>query len=183
MSATVGHGPTARVVGAGLPSPMHRRRAALHSLIDTVALFGAAGWAFVAVIAVFTPEGLPAPLFEGLPLRRDTFGIACFAMSAAAFVVRETRRGGTGRATPCYVAALTTIFWYSSAVAVYLLGNSVSHPQTMSMPLTHLLGWPTEGAVLRLAVLASLGSFFLLRLYAHSASEWRAGSSRLPGVP
>lgn len=147
----------------------------LLAFVYTAVVFGALGWVCVAIIAVFTPTGLPLPLIEGISLRRDTFGIISFGVSAVAHFFREVQwnHGGDGRISLHVVArgALTTVFMYAGATAIYLMANSITHPHTMSLPLTHLLDWPTEKTVLTCAVVAVLTSFFLLRMTAYSAKN------------
>ena len=68
---------------------------------------------------------------------------------------------------------LRTMFNYSTLAAIYLMANTISHPQTMAMPLTHVFPWPTEGLTLGLALLCSAISFFVLRLIAYSGGMSR----------
>lgn len=62
-------------------------------------------------------------------------------------------------------ASVRTLFVYSTVIAIYLMVNSITHPETMAKPLTHVLPWPTEGSALVFALLCSGSSFFLLRLW------------------
>ncbi len=39
---------------------------------------------------------------------------------------------------------LVVIAFYSFAGWVYIAANAVSHPDTLSLPLTHLAPWPRE---------------------------------------
>lgn len=39
---------------------------------------------------------------------------------------------------------LTVVAFYSFAGWVYIAANAVSHPSTLALPLTHLVGWPRE---------------------------------------
>ena len=41
-------------------------------------------------------------------------------------------------------AATLTLFVHSFAGWVYIALNAAFHPQTLAMPLTHLLSWPRE---------------------------------------
>lgn len=41
-------------------------------------------------------------------------------------------------------AATFTLFVHSFAGWFYIAQNAVFHPQTLAMPLTHLLSWPRE---------------------------------------
>ena len=64
-------------------------------------------------------------------------------------------------------AFLRSIFAYSTMTAIYLMANSITHPETMTVPFTHVLNWPTEGSVLAFALFCSVSSFFFLRVSAH----------------
>jgi hypothetical protein len=157
------------------PDRLHRaaRHPVCWTLVDVAVVFGAVGWVYVAVIAVFVPKGLFLPLVEGIPIRRDTFGTVSFAVSATACFAREIRKhsaDGLGLgARAVQRAAPATAFIYSSAVAIYLMANSTTHPHTMALPLTHLVDWPTEATMLKWAVVASVVSFFFLRWAVQSA--------------
>lgn len=56
------------------------------SLFFTLFVFGFAGWAYIAMNAVFHPQSLSWPLTHLAPYpREDTFGIVCFAVSMVSF--------------------------------------------------------------------------------------------------
>lgn len=58
------------------------------SLTLTLFVFGFAGWAYIAMNAIFHPVSLSWPLTHLLPYpREDTFGIVCFALSAVSFFI------------------------------------------------------------------------------------------------
>jgi hypothetical protein len=71
--------------------------AAISAALDTVVVFAALGWGYVAVIAVLHPYQLGIPILSWMPIRRDTFGIVCFAVSAVANFIRVLRRPSIGR--------------------------------------------------------------------------------------
>jgi hypothetical protein len=114
-------------------------------------------WSYVAVLAVFRPDDLPRPLTHwAAGPRTDTFGAACFAVSFLAYVagavVRERRLSRPSEADepeggqPALARALIRAGGVYGAVAwAYIAMNAVSHPRTLSMRLTHLAPWPTEG--------------------------------------
>jgi hypothetical protein len=58
----------------------------LTALLRTVWLYALAGFAYVALTAVFRPGQLSYHIWPGLPVRKDTFGIVCFAASALAYL-------------------------------------------------------------------------------------------------
>lgn len=72
-------------------------------------------------------------------------------------------------------ASLRALFVYSMMMAIYLTVNSIVHPATMAMPLTHVLTWPTERSVLEFAWPCSVLSFFLLRAAAHVSKSCDGG--------
>jgi hypothetical protein len=65
------------------------RLAVLLAVLDIIALFAAAGFVYVAVMAVVSPNELTVHITNSLPVRRDTFGAGCFAISALAFFSRN----------------------------------------------------------------------------------------------
>lgn len=158
--------------------------------VDAVVVFGALGWLYVAIIGVVRPNDLPSWIASWIPMRRDTTGIVCFGLSAVAYFLRGMFRpssearmpnlrwqaggGGDQRATQTRglsrtgaKASLRTLFVYSTMTLIYLMVQTVTHPETMAMALTHLLSWPTERSVLLLALLCSISSFILLRASTH----------------
>ena len=58
------------------------------SLTLTIFVFGLAGWAYIAMNAIFHPVSLSWPLTHLLPYpREDTFGIVCFGASMVSFFI------------------------------------------------------------------------------------------------
>lgn len=66
--------------------------AVLSAAIDTAVVFGVLGWLYAAIIAMLYPGALSIPIVSLIPIRRDTFGILCFAASGIAYFIREMRR-------------------------------------------------------------------------------------------
>ena len=59
---------------------------ALRTFLLTLAVYGFAGWAYIAMNAVFHPESLSWQLTHLTPwIREDTFGILCFIVSITSF--------------------------------------------------------------------------------------------------
>jgi hypothetical protein len=108
------------------------------------------GWIVVAVVAAFHPAGLTAVVASFIPIRRDTFGIVCFAASAVWFLAAAFWRGRTH-------PLLRVLRVFGGATVLYLSVNLFSHPRTMGMPLTHFAPWPSELATLILVA----GGFIL----------------------
>jgi hypothetical protein len=134
-----------------------RRSAVIVAAVETLALVGALVWAYVAVVAMVYPERLNVPLASWLPLRRDALATLAFAVSVTAFVVGQLRRSAAR------LAVVRTLFVYSAMVSAYLMGNSITHPATMNLPLTHLVSWPLERTVLSGSLICLVASFFALR--------------------
>ncbi|MFZ0832472.1 MAG: hypothetical protein WAM92_05195 [Mycobacterium sp.] len=153
-------------------------RALLWALVDCAAVFGALGWVYGAATAVVSPDRLSVWVMSWVPIRIDTLAVVGFCVSAVAYVVREiaTSAGKCARwwnssRHAAVTTFLRTTFIYSTLVAIYLMANTIAHPETMAMPLTHYLAWPTEGFTLGLALICSVASFFLLRVRAYSSKS------------
>ena len=79
----------------------------------------------------------------------------------------QATKGAPGRRQGRFVAAvgaLRAIRLYGAAAWIYLAGNSVSHPDTMRQPLTHLLAWPHENTAAVACFVASAVAFLALRV-------------------
>ncbi|MDT5312923.1 MAG: hypothetical protein QOE74_1943 [Mycobacterium sp.] len=144
-------------------------------LAETAALVAALGWLYAAIFGVIRPNELTTHIVSWIPLRRDTFGILCFGLSATAYLSRGLL--APDRAVPTVV--LRTLFGYSTVIVVYLMMGTVTHPETLAMSLTHLVDWPTERFTLWLAVVCSVSSFVLIRAATyrskHGAEQDEAG--------
>ena len=70
-------------------------------------------------------------------------------------------------------ASLRTVFAYSTMMASYLMVNSIAHANTIGMPLTHFLSWPTQGTVLAVVLLCSASSFLAIRAMAYVSRSRR----------
>lgn len=69
------------------------RRRVVNAAALTVAIYGFAGWVYVAAVALVLPKTLPIQLthLASWP-RTDTFGEACFGLSFVAFFVYRLTR-------------------------------------------------------------------------------------------
>lgn len=64
-----------------------RRRKFVRELSLAVAIYGMAGWIYVALSAIIVPRTLSLPLTHLLPhVREDTSGVASFILSFLAFI-------------------------------------------------------------------------------------------------
>ena len=119
-------------------------------------------WVGSALVASFG-GGLANPYWPVIPfLRTDTVGDLAFAVAIVSLVVSRylqlRRRNGVGvepvgrpPARPAGVlavqAAAETAAVLSTALVAYLSLNAVTHPITLTLQLTHLWPWPSEGTV------------------------------------
>jgi hypothetical protein len=144
--------------------------------LDAVALLGFLGWMYVAAVAAFRPDEMTAAISVLLPVRRDTFGAACFLASAvAAFLLQVIRsrwwEWHTGSRPGPLRAALRTVAGYGIAAWAYLCLNSLTHPRTVAQPFVHFCRLPTEGAVANGSFLVSGAAFYALRVGSHRAAD------------
>lgn len=67
------------------------------------------------------------------------------------------------RARSVLRATLRTVFLYGLLVWIYLAVNSLTHPETLPQPLTHLLPWPSEAETAAACFMLSAAAFLVLR--------------------
>lgn len=60
---------------------------------------------------------------------------------------------------------LRTTFVYGLLMWIYLAANSLAHPETLRMPLTHFLPWPIEGDAALGCFVLSAAAFLTLRTW------------------
>jgi len=66
----------------------------LRGALRTLSLYSFAGWAYIAMNAVFHPATLHLPLSHLLPWpHEDTFGATCFVVSGLSFFGLQLLRG------------------------------------------------------------------------------------------
>lgn len=140
----------------------------LRAAAEVVLVYGLLGWIYVAVYAATHPRDLSVPIAAVVPLRRDTFGALAFIASALAAVVLQARTGRlwARRAAPVRSlkpAVLNTIAGYGLLVWAYLCVNSMTHPWTMRMQLTHFVSWPSEGGTAVASYAASAVALYVVR--------------------
>lgn len=144
---------------------MNRR---LRAVAEVVQVYGLLGWIYVAAYAAAYPNDLSVPIAAAVPMRRDTFGAVAFAASAAAAIILRARTGQVWerRRAPARGlarAVLNTVAGYGLLVWAYLCVNSMTHPWTVSMQLTHFVPWPSEGSTAVACFAASAVALFLVR--------------------
>jgi hypothetical protein len=138
-------------------------------------------WASTCLVGSFRQQDLGDPYWREVPwLRTDTSGFAAFIVAAACLLVSEylrlrRRRDGpaasAGAASPLAasgaallaMAASETVAVLATGLFGYLSVNAVTHPATLQIHATHLLSWPTEGALRVVALLLCIVSVGLFR--------------------
>ena len=77
-----------------------KRRIALVTTL-TLAVYGFAGWVYIAIVALVEPDTLPLRLthFASYP-REDTFGEVCFVISLVSFFVYNLLRSSREQDIP-----------------------------------------------------------------------------------
>lgn len=141
-------------------------RAALVVTFEVASAYLLAEWAVIAATAVARPETLPQE-FSGLTpeLRRDTaaavaFGLSLLCFGCAALLTHRASAshhqragggstGGSGAGRSERSLALVRrlavgAVVYGTASWLYISANSLAHPETLLLPLTHLAGHPRE---------------------------------------
>jgi hypothetical protein len=166
----------------------HLRQAA-RPAAETAMVFGLLGWLYVAAVAATRPGSLSEHVAAVLPVRRDTFGAACFLVSAlcafglrarlGTYWLKPPPAGGPdpADATPhppgrpsapqrrggLAEAALRTFVGYALLAWAYLCVNNLTHPQTTGMRLVHFFASPSEGTTAVACFAAAAVALFLLR--------------------
>jgi hypothetical protein len=122
----------------------------------------------VCLVASFQPGWLSSPYWAAVPwLRSDTCGVLAFFMAAVSFAASEYLRARRGRAPAgqdndvrrsLALALSQTGAVFATGLFVYVSTNALTHPWTLNLPATHLAGWPTEGTLRALSLLAGAGS-------------------------
>jgi hypothetical protein len=83
--------------GAATDASLARMRRIVPAVALALALYGFAGWMYVALIALVHPDSLHLPLthFASWP-REDTFGATSFGVSFVAFITYRSLSHRTG---------------------------------------------------------------------------------------
>jgi hypothetical protein len=173
---------------------VHTRSEANQKLAAESAAFGIGYtavliWIGSALVASFTGNEAN-PYWATIPfLRTDTAGdlamvVAIISLVASRYL--QLRRRGAASARPAspearpaglvmVQATAETAVVLCSAIVIYLSVNTVTHPETLDLQLTHLLPWPTEGTA-RVIALA-------ICLVAVAASRYLRATAPRPGQP
>jgi hypothetical protein len=151
--------------------------AVLLGLLEALVVYGILLWSYVAVIAALQPDSLNEQLTSLVYARRDTAAALAFGVSAVSLATlvylangwpwgaplprRTHRQSAALRAARALLAVMCV---YGLLLWGYVSANSLTHPETLHLPLTHLSDWPTEGAAASVAFLVSGMSFAVLRI-------------------
>ena len=115
-------------------------------------------WSGSALVAAFTGYE-STPYWPAIPhLRTDTSGVTAFAVAIVSLAVSRylqlRRRNGaparpvarTARVLAVQAMAETAVV-LATGMVIYLSLNAFTHPVTLTLQLTHLWPWPSEGTV------------------------------------
>jgi hypothetical protein len=115
-------------------------------------------WSGSALVAVFT-GGEANPYWPAIPhLRTDTTGVLAFGVAIVSLVISkylQLRRRSDAPLEPvarsagvmAVQAIAETAAVLATGLVIYLSLNAVTHPVTLTLQLTHLWPWPSEGTV------------------------------------
>jgi len=147
----------------------------------------ASALAALSVFAVgsFRTQGLFTPYWGRIAsLRTDTFGFGCYVVATLAFgyseflrlsrIVRHRSTAAIPDVGPIALlvsAASRALVVAASVLVVYLSVNAVTHPQTLALPATHLLSWPTEGTLRAIALVVTALAVAVARIQRIAMSE------------
>jgi hypothetical protein len=173
----------------------------LRAAAEVAVVHGLLGWIYVAALAAVYPNALGQHIAAILPVRRDTFGAAAFAVSALSAVSLQARTGrvwtrggrtGPDRPSPDQPgpdqprldqprldqsrpgltrAVLNVVVVYGLLAWAYLCVNSLTHPWSTGIQLTHFVAWPSEGSTAVFCFAASAVALFLVRSAVRAAGD------------
>lgn len=125
------------------------------------------GWASTCLVGIFRPQDLADPYWQGIPwLRTDTAGFISFIIAAISLICTEYLRlrrrqasvaradspTGNSPAISMLLAVSKTVTVLGAGLVTYLSFNTITHPWSQQLQVSHLLPWPSEGT-LRVAAL------------------------------
>jgi hypothetical protein len=141
-------------------------------------------WSGAALVASFS-GGEANPYWPAIPhLRTDTTGAIAFAVAIVSLAVSrylQLRRSNGIAVTPAarsagvhaVQAAADTATVLATGLVIYLSLSAVTHPVTLTLQLTHLWPWPSEGTVRVIALGICLVSVAVRRYLRATASRPR----------
>jgi len=105
-------------------------------------------WMYVALVGIIMPQYLPLRFDGSLPIRTDTSGEAAFAASTCLLALTTVFGRGlllSRGSVRVFWSVARSLALHATAGWAYISANSISHPGTLHLPLTHFASWPTEG--------------------------------------
>jgi hypothetical protein len=125
------------------------------------------------------------PYWSAIPgLRTDTagavaFGVAIVTLIPSRYLELRRRNGMPVRPVPAVrpagvlmaQAVADIAAFLATAVVIYLSCNAFEHPWTLTIQLTHLLSWPSEGTVRVVALAVCLVSVAVRRYLRATATR------------
>ena len=136
----------------------NNRKLVVESAAFSLGYTAALIWSGSALVASFS-DGEANPYWPNIPhLRTDTTGVIAFAVAIISLAVSKylqlRRRSGAPSESvtrPAGVLAVQamaeTAAVLGTGLVIYLSLNAVTHPITLTLQLTHLWPWPSEGTV------------------------------------
>ena len=170
---------------SGVERSRERFRRRLEGAVTGLAYASALAALSALAVSTFHPRQLPAPYWGRIDwLRTDTFGFVCFVVAILSFacseflrLTRVTRHRPTatrpdpGSPNVLMTATARALVVAGSTLVVYLSANAVTHPQTLALPATHLLSWPTEGTLRAVSLIVTACSVAIARTQRITMSE------------
>lgn len=152
-------------------------------------------WASTCLVGAFRPEDLADPYWDVLPwLRTDTSGFATFMVAvltltcseylrlrrrhegrcremASSSVATTDKRTGNAPVLFLLLAASEAVIVLATGLVCYLSLNTITHPESLKIHVTHLLPWPTESTLRIVALLLCVCSVAIFRYLRPLASR------------
>jgi hypothetical protein len=143
-------------------------------------------WASTCLVSTFRPQDLPAPYWDGIPwLRTDTSGFAAFILAAISITcskylrLRRLEDADRKRAAMQPVTSADVVLALSetgvilaTGLVVYLSLNTITHPASLQIQVSHLLSWPTEGTLRMMALMLCAFCMAIHRYLRPSGYGW-----------
>jgi hypothetical protein len=128
--------------------PFHQRGRKATTVYWIIAIYTFLIWAYGALTAVFKLSRLKDQLIGGVAISRiDTSAAIAFVVSSLFFFAAnfsQSRRMSTPFRDRVLAGILRVAVYYGFSGWLYIVGNSLVHPETLHQQLTHLSSVPTE---------------------------------------
>jgi hypothetical protein len=117
-------------------------------IYGVIALYAFFLWVYGAAIAVFEPSRLGEPLTRVFTTpRTDSSATVAFIVSGLFYLlgaIGQAGKNGISKRKNVLDSLLRTAMIYGFLGWLYIAGNSLVHPATLTKPLSHLVSIPTE---------------------------------------